>query len=131
MTGGSLSLMHVPTGLFAQGGYTQSSRTFGNRKGNVWHVAGGISQNWFGVGKTSLYGEYGKGDGMFFVNTGLLCNGEEMRFWGLGVVQNFDAAALELYAGYRNHWQLTAGLILTRSTCSPPAHASSSDLFEI
>lgn len=115
--GGSLSLMHVPTGLFAQGGYTKidSDVAGDSRDGAFWHVAAGISQNWFGIGKTSLYGEYGKGSDTFWVNRsaviaapapGMVSTagvaGDDMRFWGLGIVQNIDAAAMEVYLGYRN-----------------------------
>jgi hypothetical protein len=107
--GGSLSALHVPTGLFLQGSYTKiSSQNEGEtvRNGAVWHIAGGISQNFFGVGKTNLYGEYGAGQDMFWVHrtaTYASQKGDDSRFWGLGIVQNFDAAALELYAGYRNY----------------------------
>ena len=65
---GSASVMHVPTGLFVSGSYAKYSDK--NRKalyGNIagiededtyWNVIGGIEQNWFGIGKTTLYGEY-------------------------------------------------------------------------
>ncbi|HRK18852.1 MAG TPA: porin, partial [Hyphomicrobiaceae bacterium] len=104
--GGSLSMMHVPTGLFVQGSYTRFDSDLGadKRDGNVWHVAGGISQNWFGIGRTALYGEYGAGSDMFHTNRvlGAGAPGDSSRFWGLGMVQHIDAAAMELFVGYRN-----------------------------
>ena len=68
---GSASIMHVPTGLFVTGAYSRYDDH--NRKAmylatngatNVkdidtyWQIQAGIEQNWFGFGKTTLYGEY-------------------------------------------------------------------------
>ncbi|MGE3067041.1 MAG: hypothetical protein AB7K67_15765 [Hyphomicrobiaceae bacterium] len=125
--GGSLAFMHVPTGLFLQGHYMAVDFNAGglsgywgqantNRKdANQWMVQGGIAKNWFGLGNTVLYGEYiqnndwgaGTGAGInyttagFATTTGLTDTG--MRIWGLGIVQNLDAAATEIYLGYRNY----------------------------
>ncbi len=119
--GGSLALMHVATGLFIQGDYVAKEVTgasagpalpLATRDATRWNIQAGISQNWFGVGKTALYGEYGRGAGWLEVNrtqaTGIADNGfvagidSKYSVWGLGVVQNVDAAAMELYAGYRS-----------------------------
>jgi hypothetical protein len=72
--GGALSLMHVPSGLFVQGHY---GATDFNAPGHVanaywgsaggatkkdtthWLIQAGISKNWFGIGNTAIYGEYG------------------------------------------------------------------------
>ena len=106
--GGSLALLHVATGLFLQGDYINKEKTTQaglNFDANRWNIQGGISQNFFGVGKTNLYGEYGRGSGWLEVNSGGagLVAGVDSRYnvWGLGVVQNLDAAAMELFAGYR------------------------------
>jgi hypothetical protein len=110
--GGSLALMHVPTGLFVQGDYVNKERTAlaTNCGGPLtceatrWNLQAGISQNWFGIGKTALYGEYGRGEGWVEVNGIANVAAAESKYsvWGLGVVQNVDAAAMELYAGYRS-----------------------------
>ncbi len=137
--GGALSLMHVPTGLFVQGHYMTADYNSvaanagywtgqNNRKDfHYWLVQGGISQNWFGIGKTALYGEYGKSEDAAAVDkpgrnfpgssnfatpfTGVASqnfttvNGvtdSELTVWGLGITQNVDAAAATLYLGYRN-----------------------------
>ncbi len=137
---GSASVMHVPTGLFLSGAYARY--TDDNRKAlylNVpgvkdedtyWTVFGGIEQNWFGIGKTTLYGEYarhevGAGVGAsgastctFFaasgpvsattglstgVNGGLGClSSAEVDLWGLGINQEISAAAMDLYVAYRH-----------------------------
>ncbi|KAB2911502.1 MAG: hypothetical protein F9K29_22345 [Hyphomicrobiaceae bacterium] len=132
---GSASILHVASGLFLNGAYLVQSYNGltaaelvggvvagGNRPDTkYWYVAGGIAQNWTGLGKTVLYGEYGKiedgATGLALTATaGLTTTGvtggpaltgtvtaSEVNFWGLGVVQNIDAAAMELYAAYRNY----------------------------
>ncbi len=59
-----------------------------------WHVEGGINQNFFGPGKTSIYGEYAE------FNTDV-AGDADLTLWGMGIVQHFDAAATELYVAYR------------------------------
>ena len=73
--GGALSVMHVPTGLFVQGhymaadynapghvanGYWGSAGGPTKKDATQWLIQAGISKNWFGIGNTALYGEYGK-----------------------------------------------------------------------
>ncbi len=148
--GGSLAFLHVSSGLFIQGHYlaadyfnpvapgagsnywgqTLSPSTVAKSPANQWLIQGGIAKNWFGVGNTALYAEYGvsndwgasAGAGRQFdvdpttagcqvtspagpLGSGLtgLCNvtDTKLTLFGLGIVQNFDAAATELYLGYR------------------------------
>ena len=155
--GVGLSAMHVPSGLFVQGsyiaaeydtaitsdGYWGTSSICGSTTGRVanavcggsgakkdanqWHVQGGITKNWTGLGNTSLYGEYGKSNDWgardggrdygseslngapFFPSVGNTnFNGlkgvtdTEVTMLGVGMVQNIDAAATELYIGWRH-----------------------------
>jgi hypothetical protein len=83
------------------------------KDGKDWLVQGGITKNWTGWGNTSLYGEYGKSidfaaftGGRDFTATGFTSifdiTASEATMWGIGIVQNIDAAAMELYLGYRN-----------------------------
>jgi len=85
----------------------------------MWQIQAGISKNWFGLGNTALYGEYSKMNnwgaedaGRSWANaaTAPQANGitnvygvtsTEVTVWGLGMVQNIDAAATELYLGWR------------------------------
>jgi hypothetical protein len=135
------SIMHVATGLFVSGSYGQ--REDGNRilhaqntitNGNAaafdstdtfWQVRGGIEQNFFGIGKTTLFGEYNRFEGtpmggsaatsgnfhnlsaananlLGFVGATTIAR-SEVTAWGLGVVQTIDAAAMDLYLTYRNY----------------------------
>ncbi len=134
-----LGLMHVPTGLFATGNYSKlsinaqlpgtgasgvSPTTLGAREATRWHVTAGIGQNWFGVGKTTFYGEYLKTENFKYALTqytatntfnavtgtvtsvfvaGGAASGDSMRVLGLGFNQAIDAAALDLYLNYRNY----------------------------
>lgn len=133
---GSASIMHVPTGLFLTGAagqqidhnrnamYVATGRAPGNVKGTdtFWYVQAGIEQNWFGIGKTTLYGEYHSvsagsniassttSNPLVAVSAGDVINGRgvaatiggaEVRTWGVGVVQAIDAAAMDLYISYR------------------------------
>ena len=94
----SLALMHVPSGLFVQGHYARSEFLNG-ADAKFWMVQGGIAKNWFGLGTTSFYGEYGRA-------TDYLCEvalpvDSDVKFFGLGVVQQIDAAAMEVFIGWR------------------------------
>ena len=159
--GGSLALLHVPTGLFAQGHYLAAdfscntgdpnATTTGSvsgywgqttdcrRDANQWMVQAGITRNWFGIGNTALYGEYikshnwgaGLGAGRDFAVGALTgatavfnVTATELRVWGIGVVQNIDAAAMELYLGYRNFdADITGALVDTDPQTSIPTEA--------
>jgi hypothetical protein len=125
--GGSVAVMHVPTGLFAQGQYMSAEyscngATSGGYWGQVdcksdsdlWQVQAGIAKNWTGLGNTSIYGEYaiangwgaatGAGRDYAAVGTRTAVTGvtdTELTVWGLGVVQHVDSAATELYLGWR------------------------------
>jgi len=140
----SASVLHVPTGLFAQAAYNVFTRGHDSIAGGVasnfangtlpstdsarqFQIQAGITKNWFGIGNTSLYGEYTQTKNGFntFGLEGLNGNPTATsggvvgfgvtaansyqgdanalnKMWGLGVTQNIDAAAMQLYAGYRN-----------------------------
>jgi hypothetical protein len=150
--GAGLSVLHVPTGLFAQGHYMAAkfngfgsgywgqavpSATNADEKAdaNQWLIQAGISKNWFGLGNTSIYGEYsrsndwgaGVGPGRDFVagaGTGLVSvlnvTDTKLDVWGIGIVQNIDAAASTLYLSYRNFSADVTGTINeTTATRSP------------
>jgi len=102
----------------AASGYWGQSTT--NKKpADQWLIQAGISKNWFGYGNTSIYGEYGVATdwgadfttggatiGRNYTTAGFIAVngvvGTEETIWGLGIVQKFDAAATDLYIGYRH-----------------------------
>jgi hypothetical protein len=135
---GALSVMHVPSGLFAQGHYTKLNIDAQNpilgtfdpdRDASRWDIQAGIAKNWFGLGNTVLYGEYGQYKNFKFAADTWACGtsaaaaeagefrnggtcvdptapdqlkGDKLNMWGIGLVQNIDAAAMELYLSWRH-----------------------------
>ena len=131
----SASVMHVPSGLYVSGAYgmlqDENRRDlFALRalegglflpnvddRDQFWYIQAGIEKNFFGLGKTTLYGEYFQADtggglsGGNVRNIGFLAGdlfdgdafitSSQVTVWGFGVVQTIDAAAMDLYAGYR------------------------------
>jgi hypothetical protein len=129
--GAGLSLLHVPSGLFAQGHYMAATfddpagsavtgywgQVKGHKDSNQWLIQAGITKNWFGPGNTAIFGEYsrstdwgaGIGTGRNFSNANIpgaeAVNGvtdTDLTVWGIGITQNIDAAATELYLNWRH-----------------------------
>ncbi len=112
-----LSILHVPTGLFADGGLvhrefkndgTQPDADLGvaYRDFDYWYVRGGIYQRFMPLGKTSIFGEYGEANGAG-ERVGSL-DASDGTFYGVGVQQQIDAAAMEIYFGWR---RIEAGVV--------------------
>ncbi len=129
--GAGLSVLHVPSGLFAQGHYMAAEFSQGTslsgywgqnfafkKDADQWLIQAGITKNWFGLGNTALFGEYSKsndwgaGNGLgrdFAAPVGVGnvvavndVTATELTVWGIGITQNIDAAATELYLNYRH-----------------------------
>lgn len=110
---GSLSILHVPTGLFVTGAAGQrevSDKTafsglFGglnvNSTSDFWHVAAGISQNFFGIGRTVMFGEYSEANDAARVVFSDVTDSKGTH-WGVGITQHIDAAAMEVFATYKS-----------------------------
>jgi predicted porin len=110
---GSISVMHVPTGLYAMFSASDQTTEF---VGNIddaeqshWYVQGGITKNWLGYGNTTFYAAYGEtefegdgdGGGAGPINIdGLTILGADTTQWGLGAVQAFDSTATEVFVHY-------------------------------
>lgn len=90
---GSASVLHTASGLFINGAAGRIEDDEDNVELTAYHLQGGIEQKFFAPGKTTFYGEWGRVD----------ADGAEADFWGLGAVQAIDAAAMDLYIGYRNY----------------------------
>ena len=95
---GSLALMHVASGLFVQGHYATTEWQNGTDS-HFWMIQAGITKNWFGMGNTSFYGEYGNAENYIRASTALA--NSDVDFFGIGVVQQIDAAAMEVFLGWR------------------------------
>ncbi|MBS0269408.1 MAG: porin [Proteobacteria bacterium] len=102
---------HVPTGLFAYGAYGHDDYDVsGTGQSETYYLKGGIRQRWNPLGHTVLYGEYEhvKGSGEFsqsaqsiFIDQ-LGATHDTTKVWGLGVVQEIDAAAMSVWVKYRH-----------------------------
>jgi predicted porin len=112
------SVMHVATGLFVSAGYVSFTDDLRDEEldplvddnDEAWWIHAGIEQKWHSFGKTTLYAEYGEQQnaaGAF--DAGVFDGGTTMSFWGLGAVQNIEAAAMDLYIFYR---QLNAEIVV-------------------
>ena len=113
---GSASVKHMASGLFVNAGAGEVDGIAGN--GDLFggfpfpwidaravHVQGGIEQNFFGFGATTLYGEWSRAESKVYKESygyGPTVD-IDLDFWGVGVVQSVDAAAMDLYVSYRQY----------------------------
>jgi len=101
---------HIPTGLFAYGAYGHLDIDDSSADANeTFYVKGGIRQRWNPLGHTVLYGEYERAE-----NNSLAFDFDpvtelpgafgrsHISMWGLGAVQEIDAAAMSLWVKYRH-----------------------------
>ena len=106
---GSASAMHVPTGLFISGGYGQRDRSGTDVAGDDvkgWHIEAGIERNFFGIGNTTLFGEYSETNYDMTTGTTTVATASAFNdgnYWGLGIVQNLAAGSSDLYLRYRSY----------------------------
>ena len=108
-------IQHVPTGLFAYGAYGHlESDYLPTAPANLvdsadnWYVKAGVRRKWMPLGHTVLFGEYGeRNDGIdqtAFINAqGSYATDSNVKQWGLGVLQEIDAAAMSMWLVYRNY----------------------------
>ena len=92
-----------------------------NAEAETWYVKAGLRQRWNSLGHTVLYGEYMDGenttdfkgtltakgaaefDGAKAGDTvGATLNTGNLELWGVGIVQEIDAAAMSMWLSYRN-----------------------------
>jgi hypothetical protein len=117
---GSLSIRHMPTGLFFTGAAgwrdTTDSDIGGDYDSRFFYLSGGVARNITGLGDTVFYGEYSewKGAGQDVDTTtagpvgtvlpaGPIFSGDKLTHWGVGIVQHVDAAAMEFWLSYKNY----------------------------
>lgn len=134
--GGSLSIMHVASGVFLSLGAGIKDdklrrEVFSNRAPSgilgiddedwFWGVQSGLERKFNDLGKTTLYGEYMKlaagaqiGDTRGDIRTfdsafpslgpgNNFSRGSEVWFWGIGINQNIEKAAMDVYLAYRHY----------------------------
>ncbi|WBT36609.1 porin [Hyphomicrobium sp. DMF-1] len=95
-TQAGLYIQHIGTGLFGLVNYGNLDNEIANTDGDTWYFKGGLRRNWNHLGATVLYGEYMDSQADDAADS-------EFKWWGLGVVQEVDAAAMSLWLKYRNY----------------------------
>jgi len=118
--GMSGSIMDMGTGLFIHGAYGINTDENKDKLGlgdkddenTFLYLQGGIEKKFMAYGATTLFAAYGQYDtGFSRVSLGGGAVGSfengNVEMWGLGVVQNFEAASLDLYLKY-NHYTSSA-----------------------
>ncbi len=91
-------LQHIGTGLFGlvnYGDFKDNEAGLLGGDGETWYFKGGLRQRWTPLGHTVLYGEYMTSDGDVL--------NREFNWYGGGIVQEIDNAAMSLWLKYRNY----------------------------
>lgn len=116
-TQASAYLQHLPSGVFthlAWGHIDQSVNPQDNPATDTYYVKGGVRLKLTSLGATVPYADYLHAtDSAGIVNDNgtsstsddvlRVVKGSDTTFWGVGVVQEVDAAALSVWLRYRNH----------------------------
>ncbi len=105
-----LYLEHTATGLWILGNYGHLDDDFSDLpETETWYVKAGLRERWSHLGHTIVYGEYlqnDDGNNINFCGVGDPgCNAvynSELQVWGVGIVQEIDAAAMSLWLTYRH-----------------------------
>ncbi len=151
--GGSISVVHEPTGLFVNFGAGTKTDNLIEETGRFagtgvddgqefWAIQAGIERKFTEFGKTTIYGEYytydGGGNSRRTIAAGDPINplGADAAIWstgvqsfGAGIAQGFDNAALILYLQYRHvEADLTVRQLAGGVATGPLADASLEDL---
>ncbi|MGE0022828.1 MAG: hypothetical protein AB7S70_04260 [Hyphomicrobium sp.] len=114
--GGSISVMHEPTGLYvnAAGGYMEDEAIEDaaalagfdvEKRHEFYAIEAGLQQKWFPIGKTTVFGQYYHNDGGTInrdYDTVDFVLSSELDIYSIGIMQGVDAAAMNFYALYRN-----------------------------
>lgn len=103
------SLKHIPTGLFVTGDYGKVLNfdvgAHEDRSQDGWAVQAGIEQKFIPLGKTTIFGEYGtlSANDTFSGTRYSEAYPIDANYVGGGVVQSFDAAAMDVYLSVRQY----------------------------
>ena len=85
---GSASIKHIETGLFVTG--AAGRLDLGPVDVTTWELQGGIERKFNALGETTIFALYSDWGDL------------DLNYWGAGVVQHIDAAAMDLYATAKN-----------------------------
>ena len=102
---------HLATGLFLHAAYgrednhgKQTFAGFTEPNSHQWYVKVGLRQQWLPLGHTVLYGEWGSYiDQLSPAALGAGASSSDFSRFGVGAVQEIDAASMALWIKYREH----------------------------
>ena len=113
--GAAATIMHVPTGLYVYGGFGRQHddteaefNPLADPTDKMWFIQAGIEQKFCPLGTTTIFGEFrhdDAGSNLAKNPTGLagdFVEDSDLNFVAAGVVQNIEAAAMDLYVIYRH-----------------------------
>lgn len=129
-------LEHVSTGLWIYGAYAEeqihSIAHFGNKpEGDMWYLKAGIRQRWVPLGHTVLYFEYGEDDDKMSVAAFAAgATSSELERYGLGVVQEIDAAAMSVWLSWR-HYEADINCAAAAAACFGAAGSANLEEFDL
>ncbi len=99
--GGSISIMHVPTGIYGAFATASDDSDAVNEDAEYYYLQLGLERRLLPYGTTTFYADY--------IDTEVGAGGVDPAYifdvegqaWGFGVVQKYDGAAMEVYAQAR------------------------------
>jgi predicted porin len=113
--GAAATIMHVPTGLYVYGGFGRNHddtedafNPLADGTDKMWFIQAGIERRFIPLGTTTIFGDYrhdDAGSNLSANPTGLagdFVRTSDLNFVGAGVIQNIEAAAMDLYVVYRH-----------------------------
>ena len=96
---------HVASGIWVYGAYgteqIESATKAAPDTDDQWYVKAGVKLKPFSIGQTIPYAEYGQHNDMLSILVPG-ATGSQINRWGVGVVQNIDAAAMSVWLAYRH-----------------------------
>ncbi len=109
---------HLATGLFIHAAYGEEDNNgkvtlggFIEPNSQQWYVKGGLRRKWIGLGHTIVFGEYGRYiDQLSPAALAAGATDSEFDRFGVGAVQEIDAASLSLWMKYREHKAEVSGI---------------------
>lgn len=154
---GGVYVEHIATGLFVYGAYGAEKNGAQGNDGNRWYAKAGARERWTKLGHTVLYAEYGEANDMynggaldtFSSQSQIICciglttttfaetvDNSKLTQYGVGVVQEIDAAAMSLWLSYRHYQGDYSGTTLATCTnvgagsCSGASSSSAAGKFD-
>jgi predicted porin len=109
---------HLATGLFVHAAYgdednngEQTLAGFTEPNSHQWYLKGGVRRQWRSLGHTVLYGEYGAYiDQLSPAALAAGATSSQFDRWGVGAVQELDAASMSVWIKYREHSADVSGI---------------------